>query len=168
MTFLAKKGLLLTVLLFFTTSGIAGTKTEDYIRTHSRTSSSQAKRIATAIHSQANKQHIPVSLLVGVMQEESSFKPTARSKQGAMGLMQVMPRLHCRRIRRCNLFSIPTAVSLGTRVLHDCKKHAAKRRDTLRCYTGYKKRRLARYVQRVESHMADYQKFAVSPLSLND
>lgn len=40
-------------------------------------------------HAQDNK--ISVSLVMGVIKRESAFEPTAKSSQGALGLMQLMP-----------------------------------------------------------------------------
>lgn len=143
-------------------------KTERWIMSQGKTQKSTARRIARAIHEQARQQHIPVSLLLGVMQVESSFHVHARSPQGAVGLMQVMPRLHCRHLKSCDLFHIPTAVKVGGNVLHECRQRGVSRRDTLKCYTGYRSSRLTRYIAKVESHIAEYQEFVPSSLSLND
>ena len=164
-----KKGLLAIAMTFLTnTIHASPVKTERWIMQHSKASVVQARRIATVIHEQAHERHLPVSLLIGIMQEESSFKPNARSKQGALGLMQVMPRLHCRKVKRCNLFNIQTAVQIGTNVLTECRKKAARRIDTLKCYTGYHSRKLTRYAQRVESHITGYKEFTPGPLTMND
>ncbi len=40
----------------------------------------------------AARHKVPVPLILGVIQVESSFKPRARSSAGARGLMQLMPR----------------------------------------------------------------------------
>jgi soluble lytic murein transglycosylase-like protein len=169
MPIFSKKGLLaIAMTLFASTTSASPVKTERWIMQHSKASVVQARRIAHVIHEQAQEQHLPVSLLVGIMQEESSFKPNARSKQGALGLMQVMPRLHCRKVKQCNLFNINTAVQVGTTVLTECRKKAVRRIDTLKCYTGYRSRKLTRYAQRVESHISGYKEFISGPLTLND
>jgi len=143
-------------------------KTEKWILAQSKMKKSTARRIARAIHEQARVQHLPVSLLVGVMQTESRFHVHARSRQGAMGLMQIMPRYHCRRVKSCNLFHIPTAVKVGGGVLQECRQRGVSRRDTLKCYTGYRSKRLTHYVAIVESTMSEYKEFIPSSLSLND
>jgi hypothetical protein len=54
----------------------------------------RAERIADAAVRQAYRRRIPPALVLGVMlTENDDFKPTAKSKQGAVGLMQVMPRI---------------------------------------------------------------------------
>jgi hypothetical protein len=56
--------------------------------------SARAWRIADAAVRQAYALQIPPALVLGVMlTENTTLKPTARSKVGALGLMQIMPRL---------------------------------------------------------------------------
>lgn len=142
--------------------------TEKWIVHQAKVPAHTARTIASAIHQQARAKHLPVSLLVGVMQVESSFKVKAKSRSGALGLMQVMPRLHCRKVRPCNLFNIHTAIQVGGSVLNDCRQKATTRKKALQCYTGYRSHQLTRYVQQVETHMADYKQYVLGHLSLND
>src|SRR5439155_2534113 len=44
------------------------------------------------IYSEARKNNLPPELVAAVVQQESKFKPTARSGAGALGLMQLVPR----------------------------------------------------------------------------
>ena len=44
------------------------------------------------IYSEAKKNNLPPELVAAVVQQESKFKPTARSGAGALGLMQLVPR----------------------------------------------------------------------------
>jgi soluble lytic murein transglycosylase-like protein len=54
----------------------------------------RAWRIADAAVRQAYAERIPPALVLGVMlTENTTLKPSARSNVGAMGLMQIMPRL---------------------------------------------------------------------------
>jgi soluble lytic murein transglycosylase-like protein len=56
--------------------------------------STRAWRIADAAVRQAYALEIPPALVLGVMlTENTTLKPTARSNVGAMGLMQIMPRM---------------------------------------------------------------------------
>lgn len=50
-----------------------------------------AKVIAEETHSLSDQYRLPISLISGIMEVESSYDPLSVSKAGARGLMQVMP-----------------------------------------------------------------------------
>lgn len=52
----------------------------------------QAKPIAKSIVENADRHDLPVSLILAVMETESSFQPQALSKAGARGLLQLLPQ----------------------------------------------------------------------------
>ena len=63
----------------------------DLLRT-GKLSATRASRIADAAVRQAYAERVPPALVLGVMLlENDEFKPRARSKVGAVGLMQIMP-----------------------------------------------------------------------------
>jgi hypothetical protein len=63
----------------------------DLVRT-GKVGSERAARIADAAVRQAYAERVPPALVLGVMMlENDEFKPKARSKVGAVGLMQIMP-----------------------------------------------------------------------------
>lgn len=65
----------------------------DLLRT-GKVSRSRAHRIADAAVRQAYAERVPPALVLGVMMlENDEFKPRARSKVGAVGLMQIMPNV---------------------------------------------------------------------------
>jgi soluble lytic murein transglycosylase-like protein len=47
--------------------------------------------IETALNKASHETKIPIDILRAVAWEESRYNPTAKSKAGAMGLMQIMP-----------------------------------------------------------------------------
>jgi soluble lytic murein transglycosylase-like protein len=51
-------------------------------------------RIVEAAFSRAPKEKISPLLVLAIVAKESSFSPTAKSWYGAVGLMQVVPRMH--------------------------------------------------------------------------
>jgi len=54
----------------------------------------RARKIADAAVTRAYRERIPPALVLGVMlTENDAFKPSARSKVGAIGLMQIMPKV---------------------------------------------------------------------------
>lgn len=52
---------------------------------------SQSEEIAEALLTSAQKHKISTSLILALMETESSFDPLAKSKAGALGLMQLLP-----------------------------------------------------------------------------
>jgi len=54
----------------------------------------QVRRVVRATERVAERHGLPAELLLAIMETESSFDPSARSRYGALGLMQVVPRFH--------------------------------------------------------------------------
>ncbi len=48
-----------------------------------------SERIARSV---SRRHRVPLALLMSIMRVESNFRPDARSRAGALGLMQIMPR----------------------------------------------------------------------------
>ena len=66
---------------------------EDLVGT-GRMSRARAVTIADAAVTRAYRERVPPALILGIMlTENDAFKPTARSRVGAVGLMQIMPRV---------------------------------------------------------------------------
>jgi hypothetical protein len=59
-----------------------------------RVSTDRAEHIVDAVERAARTLHVPMSLILAIIQTESSFDPHATSCAGAIGLMQVMPATH--------------------------------------------------------------------------
>jgi len=54
-----------------------------------------------------------------MMRNESGFESTAKSKQGAKGLMQVMPKYHREKISSRNPYDVVVSIDVGARVLRE-------------------------------------------------
>lgn len=64
--------------------------------------------------------NIDISLVIGMMEVESSFNPFAVSKVGALGLMQVMPNVWGKELgikSRSDLHDIETGIETGIKVI---------------------------------------------------
>ena len=98
-----------------------------------------AHEIAAAVVREAQRAHVRVSLVLGVlMVENPDLKPTARSRQGALGLMQVMPfwsgSLGC---TDTTLTSVAGSICHGTRILAAfLREHPDNVRTALLRYNG--------------------------------
>lgn len=80
----------------------------------------QAQRIVRAASTQAQQQRLSPTLVLAIVARESSFRPDARSRYGAQGLMQVVPRHHPEKVPRAGhaaLLAPEVNIEIGTRVL---------------------------------------------------
>lgn len=94
------------------------------------------ERIVDAVYNNAYRQNIDPFVLLSVMHRESRFNPNAKSKAGAKGLMQVMPRWHQDKIKKRNILNIETNIEVGSVILSDCIARTNSVRAALSCYSG--------------------------------
>ena len=126
-------------------------------------STAKAQAIANQIVLTSIDMKISPETLVGLIAAESRFKTTARSKHGALGLTQVMPRWHQNKLKGRNLFRIQDAVEVGAMVLKDClEDNGGNLRKALGCYNGSKGSTGSKYAQKVLAHAKSYSKFALA------
>lgn len=95
------------------------------------------KRIGRAVIKASADHGVSPVVIVAVMAVESRFVVSARSNEGAIGLMQVVPRWHRSRIAGRNIKDISTNIDVGASVLKICaQKNGATMERILTCYTG--------------------------------
>ncbi len=104
----------------------------NYIREHyTKVSKVVAFAIAETIINQSEKFHVPPELILGIIEVESEFTPRAKSKAGALGLMQVMPewvpKLGIEKER--DLYEIDINIESGIKVL---KIHIKEQKGSLK------------------------------------
>lgn len=78
-------------------------------------------------------------LILAVIAVESRFNPVAASEQGAVGLMQVVPRFHMEKIAALGVSSVlvPDAnIALGARILKDAIRRGGSDAAGLQLYNG--------------------------------
>lgn len=81
-----------------------------------------ARKIVSVAAHQAEKRELDVVLLAAIMATESSFNPYAYSSVGAVGLMQIYPRAHPKKIAATKskgkfLYDIKNNINMGATVL---------------------------------------------------
>lgn len=82
-------------------------------------SSSEARRIAASVVRCGAEQGLAAELVAAVIRVESGARPWARSRKGAIGLMQVMPHMVDDMDLAGNLTTIEKNVEAGCRILAD-------------------------------------------------
>lgn len=78
-----------------------------------------ANIIAKAIDEASAKYRLPRKLVCSIIRKESNIDPFAKSKAGAVGLMQVMPKIHKKRYEGRNLWHIATNVDVGCQIFRE-------------------------------------------------
>lgn len=126
-------------------------KTTTYLEELHNVPPDTAKSIATALVEGLKTARIPLPLALAVMKVESGFDPSAVSRSGAAGLMQVVPSIHLARVRtalerpalplqdaRKALLQPEVNVETGVAILSECyDRHEGNVSKTAACYNGY-------------------------------
>jgi hypothetical protein len=99
-------------------------------------STSTAARIVQAVQVQAALQDVPEKLVWQVMHVESKFNPEARSKSGAVGLMQIIPYWHRDKIAGRSVRIIEVNVEVGVAILREYLTRYRTTQRALQAYVG--------------------------------
>lgn len=78
-----------------------------------------SKIIAEHVEKASTKYGLPVPLVLSVIRKESNYNPLAVSKAGAVGLMQVMPKIHKDKYKGRNLYHIATNIDVGCQIIRE-------------------------------------------------
>jgi soluble lytic murein transglycosylase-like protein len=94
-------------------------------------------RIVNAVFTETKKHNIDPLFMLSLIRHESRYNPRARSRAGALGLTQVIPRWHRDKIRGRNIMNIETNIEVGTQVLADClESNKGYIRKAVKCYSS--------------------------------
>ncbi|RPJ00145.1 MAG: hypothetical protein EHM36_15040 [Deltaproteobacteria bacterium] len=124
----------------------------------------QALEVADVVMDETKRNRVPVYLVLGLMETESSFMNDAVSRVGAAGLMQVMPAVWTQYLNSEALKKDPTSrhnaalnVRVAIRYLGDLAKKHGDWRKVLRVYGGYVKKNPDLYVNAVMAKAGQYR-----------
>ena len=104
-----------------------------------RVAQGAAVEVVDAVLREAHRHGLDPVLILAVIAVESRFNPFAQSEQGALGLMQVVPRFHMDKIAALGVPSIlvPDAnIALGARILKDAIRRGGNEQAGLQLYNG--------------------------------
>jgi len=125
----------------------------DHQTSREKISMATAEKISHAVIVSSANYGVPVALILSVMQTESGFNPNARSRSGAIGLMQVVPYWHRKEIAGRSLFNIETAVDVGTEIIQRQLMQANGRVNAaLARYCGYRGKSAWKYISTVHKN----------------
>lgn len=113
----------------------------------------EARVLVRSADANAHKYKIDLELLMAIIFVESTYKVTAQSKQGAIGLMQVVPKWHLDKIERYGdvsvLYDIRANIAIGTEILMEYLEREGNIRQALHRYNGSKDDKTLKYSNRV-------------------
>lgn len=133
--------------------------------TKNRVSLKDAVRMVNAAFKEASKHSFDPLLILAIMKPESSYNASARSREGARGLMQVIPRWHRDKIKGRNIAHIETNIEVGSQVFADClesKKGYIKK--AFQCYSSNARG----YTAKIQSAYQQLQKAEIQYRFEND
>lgn len=112
-----------------------------------------ARILVRSADANARKYKIDLELLMAIIFVESTYKTTAQSNQGAIGLMQVVPRWHLDKINQYGdvdvLYDIRVNIAIGTEILMEYFEKEGNIRNALHRYNGSKDDKTLKYSNRV-------------------
>lgn len=153
--------------------------------TKNRVKLGDAIRMVDSAYKEAAKHGLDPLFILAIIGPESTYNAKARSREGARGLMQVIPKWHRDKIKGRSITRIETNIEVGTQVFADCltrKKGYIKK--ALSCYSSnarnysakikssYQKLQKAEIQYRFENElpiaaMSPFESAAKFPISLN-
>lgn len=75
--------------------------------------------IADAVDKSSAKYRLPRKLVCSIIRKESNINPFAKSRVNAVGLMQIMPKIHAKKYEGRNLWHIHVNVDVGCAIFRE-------------------------------------------------
>lgn len=113
--------------------------------------------VTNLIMKHSEKHKIPPSLVVHLTHRESGFDPMARSKIGAIGLMQINPKAHpdlVREVGEDGLYHVDNNIAYGCCILANCIERSDTLTGALKKYVGGN---VDGYINDIFRLMAEYE-----------
>lgn len=100
-----------------------------------------AKHISESVLKYSQEYRLPPRLIVHIIYRESRFRPLARSKAGAVGLMQIMTKAHEDKLKEMNItpeevYHIDNNIKLGCWIFREYFNQGNDIKKTLLRYVG--------------------------------
>ncbi len=115
-----------------------------------RVARDSAREMVGAAFREGRRNGIDPLLILAVIAVESRFNPIAESEQGAMGLMQIVPRFHLDKVDAVDAMLEPPAnIAVGARILRDAIRRGGGEVAGLQLYNGSPDDETQAYANRV-------------------
>lgn len=134
-------------------------KVTEYISSEYKVSLSDAEKIVYTTFVEANKKELDPLLILSIISVESTFRAGAKSHAGAVGLTQVMEKIHKDRIRKnkVDIWSVNGNIKIGTDILHEYLQRAdGNMRIALQMYNGSSRDKSYKYSKKVFKTMDNF------------
>jgi soluble lytic murein transglycosylase-like protein len=119
----------------------------------------QVSLIVREVYASAQFAELDPRLIMAVLRTESRFNARAVSREGAKGLMQVIPRYHKDKLAGRDVYEPRTNIQVGTQILSDCfKRNKASTLHALSCYSGGGGAKYAKLVHGFNTDITSYVK----------
>jgi len=110
-------------------------------RLQSRLDPMLAREVSDAIQKYSNEYRLPPELVIHIIDRESRFRPLAKSKAGAVGLMQIMTKAHKDKLKKMNItaeeaYHIENNIKLGCWIFREYFDKEKDIKKTLLRYVG--------------------------------
>lgn len=116
----------------------------------------RARSIVSNVYAESYSNNLNPQLVLAVIKQESNFNKFARSRAGAKGLMQVMPKWHRDKLKGRNPYSEKVSIEVGSIIFRDClDKFSNNKKRAFSCYSGGAKNYMSK-VTSYQKHMAKY------------
>ena len=125
-----------------------------FVARHYRVARDSARDMVHAAYREGRRNDIDPLLILAVIAVESRFNPIAESEQGAVGLMQIVPRFHMDKVATGDApsFLLPHAnIAIGARILKDSIRRGGGEIAGLQLYNGSFDDETRAYATRVQA-----------------
>jgi soluble lytic murein transglycosylase-like protein len=125
-----------------------------FVARHYRVARESASDMVHAAYREGRRNDVDPLLILAVIAVESRFNPIAESEQGALGLMQIVPRFHMDKVAASGApsFLLPHAnIAIGARILKDSIRRGGGEIAGLQLYNGSFDDETRAYANRVQA-----------------
>lgn len=113
--------------------------TASWVASNSSISLTQQKTISIVSHTYAHSisNDLNPKTLIALIKVESGFNSLAKSNHNALGITQIMYKIHYKKFINKNPFNINESIRVGALILKECYvKNKNNRFKSLNCYSG--------------------------------